>query len=1290
MRVTQATLTRIMSGRQGAGGGNRLPAAASERLEDSFGTDLSAVRIHVGSAADGMARALGADAFTCGPDIFFRDGRYRPWTRDGLRLLAHETAHVVQQARGDAVAGQDWSVGAPDGRWEREADRSAEMVLAGRAVPGRARGTAVVPPDGRSRLIQCHSDFEHRALGDVITQNLYEISARVPGWKDLVHHQLRLLEYWRDNPLGPSEDKIHEGWPNIRTLRIGPDKLLVTYGELNALPDYLPNAAETDALRKDILVPVLQTIRQDSYNKLKELADGANPKQKFTDAVYEPASWPVDAVNTVLEAQAMDLFTFGQGIEGRDHYAGALARNACHFAPNSWYRWKEAAEVARSWAKRYFQYHDESARKMAWVYNGFADHFLQDSFASGHLINKTLVMQWFVEWAVNDWQYVGDWENIKGMTTALQPFLSGKWLYDPRFPGPSNDPQDAQDAATIVGRFLGSSVVADRGNDQFQAYEKYLAFITNVAAQLASNFLHDYYCGKSVWVASPARPQPYQVWGDLTLLSGANGADGVRATSTAAQLSQQSIEDLLRTGSTRSGIEQIQQHFPTMAGDTKDMVRTLESWATDQAQKVACHKQFASIANRLKRLSAQLSSPQLGIVSQDQRFTGVWYSDMEKAGYGPVNVAQAFGRLFTASNGWVYELDRVTGKIKNRLQAIPSALQTRIACDAQRLYVAGSGVVLAVSLSDWSIAWPARPVGQASSAREVAVLVVGSRLFAGSDGWLCEFNAFTGNVVGNRVLRVRSALPTAAAEIWLAADGSHLYAGMASAVYAIAHQDWGKAAWTSPALAPTDKNVAVLTASGRLFAGCRRWVYELDPATGRAAGFEVTDPYPGDSDVRLCADGTRLYAGCNGYVAGVPLGEFKDSPALWRANVTVGTGNDMFGKVDVLVNGGRLYAGTNGCAFELRVDDGAVRQRQTLTYAISQFPVTLATDGKDLYAGVHGYAYKVRARDIALTGSVAHNWFDGRWNTWELNFRGAPPARAIAMVRDPSSLDAFAVGADGVLYDARYNGGRWATRWSVIFTEGVKDITGVGSGDTTHAFIAASDGTLWYMTRWGNGSWNGPTRKLDPASSAPLMTSVSLAKRENLELFGTGTDGTLWHTWHDGNWHGWEANFDGAKPMQKVIPLLGPANLEVFGIGVDGTLWHDWYDGRWHSWEANFDGADPGVKIRVVAGVLGPSNLEVFTVDVNGTLRHNWYDGRWHGWEANFDHAPQRIRNVTCAMGPAHVEVFAIDIDGTLWHDWYDGNWHGWTANFDDSRKVIAVAASMGTSNLEVFTIAET
>ena len=39
----------------------------------------------------------------------------------------------------------------------------------------------------------------------------------------------------------------------------------------------------------------------------------------------------------------------------------------------------------------------EKLRTRARIYTGYADHFLQDSYAAGHLVNKTLVMQWYIE-----------------------------------------------------------------------------------------------------------------------------------------------------------------------------------------------------------------------------------------------------------------------------------------------------------------------------------------------------------------------------------------------------------------------------------------------------------------------------------------------------------------------------------------------------------------------------------------------------------------------------------------------------------------------------------------------------------------------------------------------------------------------------------------------------------------------------------------------------------------------------------------------------------------------------
>ena len=65
----------------------------------------------------------------------------------------------------------------------------------------------------------------------------------------------------------------------------------------------------------------------------------------------------------------------------------------------------------------------ELTRK-AWVAHGYADHFLQDSFAAGHLVNKTLVMQWFIDWVTSTWMPVYNWDTFKTLTPANQPGLT--------------------------------------------------------------------------------------------------------------------------------------------------------------------------------------------------------------------------------------------------------------------------------------------------------------------------------------------------------------------------------------------------------------------------------------------------------------------------------------------------------------------------------------------------------------------------------------------------------------------------------------------------------------------------------------------------------------------------------------------------------------------------------------------------------------------------------------------------------------------------------------------------
>jgi hypothetical protein len=110
-------------------------------MEALFGEDFSDVRVHVGPEAT----ALGAQAFATGRELYFAPGRYRPWSRSGRRLLAHELTHVVQQRAGRVRASAGTPQVVEDAALEAEADRMG--ALAARWRPGRTRPARALPPE---------------------------------------------------------------------------------------------------------------------------------------------------------------------------------------------------------------------------------------------------------------------------------------------------------------------------------------------------------------------------------------------------------------------------------------------------------------------------------------------------------------------------------------------------------------------------------------------------------------------------------------------------------------------------------------------------------------------------------------------------------------------------------------------------------------------------------------------------------------------------------------------------------------------------------------------------------------------------------------------------------------------------------------------------------------------------------------------------------------------------------------------------------------------------------------
>jgi uncharacterized protein DUF4157 len=155
--------------------GRRLPASVRSKLAALTGDHLGDVRIHTDCAANRAANLLGARAFTVGRSIYFAADEYRPQSNGGIRLLAHEVAHAVQQ-RGAAMPPlQSLPVSDASDLEETEAERFAEAAT--RPQMGRLSLVQVA----RAARIQRAISFGHSA--DAFTKNTLGVGESAAGFQ---------------------------------------------------------------------------------------------------------------------------------------------------------------------------------------------------------------------------------------------------------------------------------------------------------------------------------------------------------------------------------------------------------------------------------------------------------------------------------------------------------------------------------------------------------------------------------------------------------------------------------------------------------------------------------------------------------------------------------------------------------------------------------------------------------------------------------------------------------------------------------------------------------------------------------------------------------------------------------------------------------------------------------------------------------------------------------------------------------------------------------------------------
>ena len=77
--------------------GNDLQGDIKAEMEAKIGADFSNIKVHTGPVADQLSKDIGALAFAVGNHVYFKEGQFKPDSKEGKHLLAHELTHTVQQ-----------------------------------------------------------------------------------------------------------------------------------------------------------------------------------------------------------------------------------------------------------------------------------------------------------------------------------------------------------------------------------------------------------------------------------------------------------------------------------------------------------------------------------------------------------------------------------------------------------------------------------------------------------------------------------------------------------------------------------------------------------------------------------------------------------------------------------------------------------------------------------------------------------------------------------------------------------------------------------------------------------------------------------------------------------------------------------------------------------------------------------------------------------------------------------------------------------------------------------------
>src|SRR5262249_32760610 len=146
-------------------------------------------------------------------------------------------------------------------------------------------------------VVQRHASWEHALMGNTKPADFEKAVGKASNAtrQHVLESEAKRARYFQIDPYSDPNLAPSHIFDNVKVLKLSGSSLWVTYGELNALADYLPNGREINAMSAGDLLPILQFIRREvartceEYRKSGETDDSVANDGEFKGA--QEATW---------------------------------------------------------------------------------------------------------------------------------------------------------------------------------------------------------------------------------------------------------------------------------------------------------------------------------------------------------------------------------------------------------------------------------------------------------------------------------------------------------------------------------------------------------------------------------------------------------------------------------------------------------------------------------------------------------------------------------------------------------------------------------------------------------------------------------------------------------------------------------------------------------------------------------------------------------------------------------------------------------------------------------------